>query len=449
LQDERFPTWALSIKALKQKFFLGYGPENFSAAFDENFDPKLGIMWWDKPHNALLQIASDAGVIALLVYLIFFVAIFWKMQKKKSELDKNTKIFLTSLQATLIAYFIANLFSFDCFPTYLMFFFIVAHTLRSVRDTSGDQMLSKKIANLKNPIVIIIFIALAIFLWQYNLVPFYINSQINKADALVQNKNCSGAFEKMDGILELNSFIKLYSMTEYINFEKVCSELYPENILAYTKKAIELFKEVVKIRPTYTRYWINIGSLTRYLAEQEQDLKIKNELMNQTNYYLDKALQLAPKHQEIWLEKAKTEISAGNYKTAKENSEKCIELNSKTSDCYWYLGLSQIYLKENDEANKNIESAKVKGYNVDAPTSLIELGNAYGSENVLDYYNLSIVFDKLLSKNPDNAQYHATLAFVYAKLGQYTKAREEAMIVLKLSPDSKENIEVFLKTLPY
>ena len=96
----------------------------------------------------------------------------------------------------------------------------------------------------------------------------------------------------------------------------------------------------------------------------------------------------------------------------------------------------------------HLQLANAKGFNINSLASLVELGNAYGSANVLDYKNLAIVFEKLIALNINDVQDHSTLAFVYAKLGRYADARKQAAIVLQLSPESKDNVNAFLQTLP-
>jgi Flp pilus assembly protein TadD len=58
------------------------------------------------------------------------------------------------------------------------------------------------------------------------------------------------------------------------------------------------------------------------------------------------------------------------------------------------------------------------------------------------------VFEKLIAINQNNPQYRSSLAYFYRQTGQYEKARIQALKVLELSPESKPNVDAFLKTLP-
>ncbi len=139
------------------------------------------------------------------------------------------------------------------------------------------------------------------------------------------------------------------------------------------------------------------------------------------------------------------EIVAGNYESAQDYSKKCVAMNPDLGDCWWYLALSKIYLKDVDGAKKDMQTAADKKYDTESKASLTELSNAYGF--ISDYQDIIPVYQKLISNNPKVAQYHSSLAYFYSKIGEYGKARQEAQRVLELSPESKPNVDAFLKTL--
>jgi tetratricopeptide (TPR) repeat protein len=250
----------------------------------------------------------------------------------------------------------------------------------------------------------------------------------------------------MDNNLQQHSFLDSYAKMQYVELTKTCAIFYPQNSLTYIKKDLDLLNEAVKIQPLYTRYWIYLGAYESTLAGQEADAAKRSDLIKLANDDFTTALRLAPKHQEIFIDLANLHIISGDYKSAEDYSQKGISLNSNFGECYFYLGLSQIYMKDSLNANQNIKTASTKGYNINSEDNLGKLGSAYNS--IPDYQNLLIIFERLVSINPSDVQYHSSLAFIYAKLGEYDEARQEAAIVLQLSPQSKPNIDAFLKTLP-
>lgn len=449
--DERFKAWQTVIQEIKDKPFFGWGPENLAVGFDKNYNSLVTPSpWWDRAHNVFLGIGAETGILGMIAYILLFIALFWQLQKiKKITQDSHKKILITGIMATLAGYLVANFFSFDSFPTYLIFFFIIAYVVHLSHEQNTQinvpqqKTLPVAVRNISFAILIVI---LGIFLWQYNILPFYLNTQINIAQNLTDEKQCDQAFAIMNNMLASHSFLDSYARLEYVELTKTCTVFYPQNNSAYLQKDITLINEALKIQPLYTRYWIFLASASDDLATGQTDATAKDNLLTQAAADLQQALQLAPRHQEIPIEQANMEMIAGNYTDMQSYAEKCIALNPSLGDCYWYLGLSQIYLKDITNAQKNIQLAADKKYNTDSAASLGQLSNAYGA--IQDYQDLVIIYEKLVLENPNVAQYHSSLAFFYKALGEYSKARAEAMIVLQLSPESKENVEAFLATLP-
>jgi len=458
LKDPRFAAWQVDLETIKSKPLLGYGPENFSVGFDKYYNPAIpeismgGSNWWDKAHNVLMQTASDAGILAAIIYLALFVVLIWKLQKIKRSLTQP--VIAHGLQTALIAYFVDNLFNIDSFSTYILFFFIIAYTLHLTavwqRDPASLPNQRGRVSLVKIGKRIImggLFLVLIIFLWQYNLVPLQVNAQLNKATTLARQKNCDVALAIMDSTLKSSNFLYSYVRTEYVENTKICSDYYPQNNLTYIKKGLELLQEAVKVQPLYTRYWIAMGTYADSIAASEQDLSSKNSLLNDAKSYLAKASELSPGHQEIVIEQARNDMISGNYQQMKADAEKCINLYEGLGDCYFYRALSKIYLKDASSAQDDLNTAYEKTYGIYSKTSLDMLADAYAS--IPDYPKLIGVFKNLIDVSPNVAQYHSSLAFFYSKTGDYANARAEALKVLELSPESKPNVDAFLKTLPY
>jgi tetratricopeptide (TPR) repeat protein len=188
-----------------------------------------------------------------------------------------------------------------------------------------------------------------------------------------------------------------------------------------------------------------LGSFNTVLMANEKDEKVKSELIKETDNYFEKALALGPKHQEILSEWAKSCIAYGDYKKMKGLSEKCVSVNPETNSCYWYLGLSKIFLGDKEQGQKDIEIAKEKRYPYDAQYSLSQLAIAYTIDK--DNKELISVYNSLIEIAPKIIQYRATLAVIYKQSGNYAKARETALEILKMAPEMKDKVDEFLQTL--
>lgn len=460
LNDARFSAWKVGLQALKEKPVLGWGPENFQIGFDKYYDPSIPHLgdsnWWDKPHNAFLETAITAGIPALFIYVAFFAVLFWELEKtkRKSE-DMNAKIIISGVQAALIGYWVAIFFSFDNASTYILFFTLAGFSMHLIYPNNADQnqQLPLKQTKGRGIITAILLIMLLIFLWQYNFAPQQNSILINRANSLAKAQKCDQAFALMDGAVKNHNFLDSYLRLKYVELIKACARLHPENNLAYAKKGAELLKEALKVQPLYTRSWIFLGAFTAITAENEQNPATKQSQIDETNSYFNQAYKLSPKRQEIFVEWAKLDIVTGNYQAMKQKAEKCIALNPALGDCYWTRAISEIYLKEDDKAKKDIKNAEADiGFNefpllgqlMDAYIPPQQFNEELATEN---YQALVPIYQKLIDIKPNFAQYHSSLAFVYSKLKEYQMARNEALIYWKITGD-KEEVKAFLSTLP-
>ena len=486
--ESRISAWKVSLEAVKDRPALGYGPENFSIGFDKYYDPSLsGIekmpgavtSWWDRAHNFVFDIGVTAGIPALIIYLALFGVLFWQLQGLKRDAniqmhtnDTNKVIIAHGIQATFLAYLVANFFSFDTFSTYLTLFLLIAYSLhllakqevgKSQDNRSGfTRILTPKenkfptgqariyadILKWKKIILLFLFVLLIWFVWDFNIKPLQINGQINTAIYESQHNFCENALNRVEKILSSRSILDSYLRLKYIDVIQECLRQKPELTFQLSLKATRLLKEVTEMRPYYTRSWLLLGGYTNALIEVgqgEMPAEDFEKLKNEVNFYFEKAFELSPKRQEVLIEWTKADLVAGEYQKAEERAQKCVDLNSKLGDCYWLQGLSQIFLGEKDAAKSSLQLASQKGYPIGAKISLVQLLQAYNI--VKDYPELILIFQQLVSIEPNNPQYHASLAVAYKEIGDFEKAKKEALKVLELQPEAKGEVEEFLKTL--
>jgi len=122
----RIVNWEMAQRAFFQRPLLGWGPENYTLAFNEFFNPCLflgecgGEIWFDRSHNIVFDTLATLGIIGLLVYLGIFVRVIYLAFKeyKREIIDFWTFSIFISM---LIAYFIQNLTVFDMVTSLMMF----------------------------------------------------------------------------------------------------------------------------------------------------------------------------------------------------------------------------------------------------------------------------------------------------------------------------------------
>ncbi len=144
----RFVLWQQSIEAWKERPILGWGPENFSIAFEKYYNP-VHTVWFDRAHNIFFDYLVFGGILGLLSFVGMFAVFYWsffvpnkKLRIESKELlnqyqqrkkDSGSEVFGArfALQRALIfalplGYLVQGLVLFDVLPIYINLFLFLA-----------------------------------------------------------------------------------------------------------------------------------------------------------------------------------------------------------------------------------------------------------------------------------------------------------------------------------
>ncbi|MEK7658958.1 MAG: O-antigen ligase family protein [Patescibacteria group bacterium] len=444
----RLAAWKITLQAIKDKPLLGWGPENFYIGFEKYYDPNIKDvknMWWDRPHNIFLDIAASSGIISLILYISFWVVLLWQLQMfKRKQGDEEKTYFAHGVQAMFLGYLVALFFNFDSFSTYTISFFFIGYSfyLISFRQEKIESAPPQKSFLSKKPVLGVFIVFLILFLWFWNLKPLYLNEKISYAENLAAAKKCDKAMVVADEIWQNAGILNAYPGLRYTDLAKRCASLKPEKEADYVLKGYEALKSASVAQPKFTRAWLFFGAFTNALAAKEKNLDAQKQRVSEAESYLKKALEISPKRTEIFIEIEKGYLIAKDYQVIKKTTNDCIKIDSSYGQCYWYLGVAEIFLGDQENGKKHIEEALKKN---PAQPLYVQLGAAYISQknykDAAEAYRLAILFG-----GEKNASWHATLAFLYKQIGEYKKAEKSAIEVFKLQPENKEVLE-FLKQL--
>lgn len=459
IDQSRLSTWQIALKASLDRPLLGYGPENFSIGFDRHYDPSLPLLemepgtpasWWDKAHNFALNLLVETGIVGLAVFLALFGWIFWRLHRishiKTDESQnpiKKDPFIAHGIQATLIAYFTNLMFNFENFASYILAFLIVGYalylTMPQQTPTSGQHTSHNFLFKYRKPIAGIAFVLLICFLWFFAVKPFNVNVRINTALYLARSKQCNQAINLMNREMKKHSIIDGYLRIKYVDIIITCIQAYPQNDVAYVKQIVPALQENVKIMPYYTRNWLWMVAFNNMVAVAETDPEKKKAILDQNREYLKKVEALSPRRHEILVETINFEIYAQNYEKARQLGEDCAQKYPDFNACYWYLGLSQIYLSKNNaelqEGKRNMEKAQNMGYSQLSQYSLTQLAFLYLSKN--NYKELEWVYERLTQHNPHNPRYFAGLALIYKRNGKIEQSKNAVKGILRIQSDAR------------
>ncbi|KKQ20555.1 MAG: hypothetical protein US35_C0037G0002 [Parcubacteria group bacterium GW2011_GWA2_37_10] len=279
------------------------------------------------------------------------------------------------------------------------------------------------------------------FIWFLNIKPLYINEKINYGQNLINAKRCGKAMSIADNVWQNSGILKFYAGIRYADFIKKCADSKSQNGPDYIFTAYKALKISSEAQPKFTRTWLFLGGFTNALAAKEQNPETQKKMLAEAIGYLKKGLELSPKRQEIIIEMEKNYLIAKDYQTVKKMAEDCLKIDSNYGQCFWYLGIAEIFLGDQKNGKKHIQKSQEGG--VTPP--YVQLGVAYISQknykDAAEAYRMATVYN-----DDKNASYYAVLAFLYKQTKEYEKAGKATLRVFELQPENKDAMD-FLEQL--
>ena len=115
------------LRAYQDRPILGWGPENYLIAWGRYFDGDPDVLTrFDQAHSKVVEALTTTGAVGLLTYLIIWLAMFYVLLRSARHRQGYDQLFVALIGATLVAYFVQNLFLFDTTTTMMLFAVLVA-----------------------------------------------------------------------------------------------------------------------------------------------------------------------------------------------------------------------------------------------------------------------------------------------------------------------------------
>src|SRR3989338_697355 len=200
--QQRITVWKIALNGIfdssiipNSKFYFGWGPENFSSVFSAHYDPEISksnTEIFDKAHNMPLEIGSTQGLIGLLFWL-FLMACLWQ-----AFIQSGNYLFCS----LTVAYLVHNLFFFDLFSSYLMFFILLGFGISTVgkRVAEGSLISLGSIRKLsfQAGMAVITTILSSALIFYANIKPALANFYTTRGYVLLYQGNGDTAFDYFD-----------------------------------------------------------------------------------------------------------------------------------------------------------------------------------------------------------------------------------------------------------
>ena len=345
LQDKTFNTRLLSTKiswdAMNPAhvgvgtFLVGWGPENFSVAYNSYYDPQFlsyETQWFDRAHDKLVDVLVMSGALGLIAYLLIWGVFFVVVIKKVEH-----PMYKGALLLFGVAYFVQNLFVFDAVATYVLWVSVLAWVVSSTTSDMPTPIRKRMWPVYAIGATGVIWFVIT-FVW-YTTVPYM---QMREYWHTVPTAT----------LPEIEHYI-----AESLTPMTVAQEQIRTNLLTLTQQAasenpqlIPLFEQSIAAMEKYTQqdplkpqHYLALSSAYREHARLTQS----TESLLRAKEAAEQAVALIPNRPDVYYPLGYVVGQLGDYTQSQEIFDTAIALNLDIADSYYYkAGMYMLWGKE-------------------------------------------------------------------------------------------------------
>jgi len=446
--------WKIGFDSWKERFWLGWGQENFNVPFAKYFDPALPLtidVWYDRAHNIIFDTAVASGTLGLMSYLAVFATAIFSLVRLFPRVAERKNVFLPlGMITVLMAYFFQNFWVFDMISSYVMFFLSLAFInflmLTSKEEPMADYSEKEKpIYSLIGAILIIVSV--------FSI--YFGNIQAARASNLTL-RGISLPLEEAISDFQTAYKISSISKTEVPEqFSRTIINLavqagqnptqqQKEILNSGFKSVEEYFQESIKKSPLDFRFYLFLGEYYRNVYQLTQN----KEFINLSEKVLRKSMELSQKNQQAYWSLGQTLIIQGKTDEAIDAFQKAVNFEPRVAQSHWYLFLASKSGQKYELAFQELKKADELGYgwkkNLDNLKQAVDF-----YQKIKDTNSLMSVTEEGVKNFPQDTYLWSNLADAYAISGEKERAKETAQKLLELNPELKPQVEKFLKALGY
>jgi O-antigen ligase len=350
-----------------EKVLVGWGPENFSLAYNHYYNPRyfeFEQQWFDRAHDKLMDVLVMNGVVGFISYMAIWILLAWLLVKNKKFSGEHAALLFFGA-----AYFVQNLTVFDSIVTYIPLFgfwafavMLSAEHLASsgMHATAGSE--SHGAVRVHESSVTLVLSSLAIFFviaLGYSLFGYY---QMRTYIMALQSQDLGVVSQNIDAALYPYSFVQENVRP---NFLQTMSNLAgrDQRVAPLLEKSVVAMHELVQRNPYNPRYMLVLAQFYEAAGNAMGDAKYYQLAQEQ----LDAARALAPDRQDIRDLYAYNLALQGHLAEAYALMEETIALDPLVADPHYFYGVLIVAMHDQPKyatALAEVEKAfSVNGYN--------------------------------------------------------------------------------------
>lgn len=349
--QSRLTIWRNSLEGVKEKPIFGWGEENFIYVFNKYFPVEIfhdigSEVWFDRPHNILVQHLVQGGLLGLLLYLSIFFYLIYLLYKKYLQ-DKNEWFFSFFWAAFLVSFLLHDLFIFDSVNTNIILYLILAFLWQENSNISLDKFFDifKKYKYFFALSISTIFLILSFYF--FYLAPLASNLSLIKFLSYSYGarnvQDLSTALDFWDKSFE-QSFLGKKEKGE--NLQKVSLNLLQNpNIDSEIKQ--KFFNKTESVLEFLIHEYPDDIRMTLFLVNFYESMQVyRPEFIERNLQLLNNLHNLAPQRPETLLKLSDIYLVKGDNEMAMENAQKLLTLFPWAKVVHWHY--FRVALVQND-----------------------------------------------------------------------------------------------------
>ncbi len=451
--QSRFSIWGMSFKGFLERPVLGWGQENYYLVFQKYFDPKLyqSEPWFDRSHNIFFDWLVHAGILGFLAYASLWAVAGWMVMRiARGGMLWSGMV----LGLVFVAHFIQNIFVFDNFNTYFLFFSFLAYTqfefLSNQKGGGGSsssqaaQKLPHGNSSLGYAVLLGLLVAVIMVSYFLSWKPMQESRFLIRALVLEQASH--------QQLLPIDQMIGQFQAA--LNYRTFGDTEVREQLANTARGVIANDRYSADDKKKFAEYAVE--ELQKELARPEKDIKHMlflasildrsaafnpQNLLRAENLLRD-AIAISPTKQIIYFELAQVYIAKNEINNAIDALEGAYRLEPSYQQAVVNLMIMAQLGNRPDLVQEAKKHVKITALDEDM---LRRLSSIYQSTG--DGEGILRVFLRLVEIAPANPQYHAGLATLLAQAGQVDRAIEEAKKAAELDKSYAPEAETFIQQL--
>lgn len=362
-----------------KKFLIGWGPDNFSLAYGQYFNPKqfdFEMRWFDRSHNKFLDILVMNGFLGIITFLFICFSFFKTilLKKEPSLLNAGLLLFFVSL-LTHLSFAPDQIVT--SIPLFVIFSFIVCLFLYENFDKKEGNyrsMQNNKINKSDTIYYGTFFLVLSIFtsfVFVRNDLSAYF--QMKKYILLKDVDDPQIISENLDSIFKPFTSAQMNIREDFLSYTEGLNNKENQFLVKLSDTAFLQAEDYVKKNPFDIRFLVFIArGYSNYGKNMDNEYSLKKG-----EYYLNKLLEFAPNRPDVIYGLALNLMFQKKYAESLYSFEKSFNLSPS------------FFLTKSKEVNTIYVSFLKYFYSIKDKESFIKVSNRlklnkYADSNVID-----------------------------------------------------------------